>query len=146
MSPEEELKELLRVTQKYQAELIVKMRETDEALRRYAASSRPFESADIKESLKQMRERARELIAPLVPHFGPGDSGTAKPRNQTDEQSLMGLTLRDYLAAAALQGLLSSNRATEPNDKLATDAYNHADAMLRARKPPDSSFRDEPVT
>ena len=84
MSPEEELKELLRVTQKYQAELIAKMRETDEALKRYAASSRPFESADIKESLKQMRERARELIAPWSPTSA---QETREPQNRETKRT-----------------------------------------------------------
>lgn len=46
-----------------------------------------------------------------------------------------GMTLRDYLAAKAMQGMLTS----EENDGLSADliaksAYHHADAMLEARK------------
>lgn len=44
-----------------------------------------------------------------------------------------GMTLRDYFAGKALQGLLASTR-TNSSGVLAKDAYNMADAMLEARK------------
>ena len=44
-----------------------------------------------------------------------------------------GMTLRDYFAAKAMQGLLASTR-TNSSGVLARDAYNMADAMLEARK------------
>lgn len=40
-----------------------------------------------------------------------------------------GLTLRDYLAAKAMQALIAKNGACHP-----ADAYQVADAMLEARK------------
>jgi len=51
-----------------------------------------------------------------------------------------GMTLRDYFAAAALQGNLASNAIgyeyTGENalEKAANEAYRYADAMLAARK------------
>jgi hypothetical protein len=47
-----------------------------------------------------------------------------------------GMSLRDYFAAAALQGFLSSPgyKAEVPLPKLATQCYANADAMLEARK------------
>jgi hypothetical protein len=48
-----------------------------------------------------------------------------------------GLNVRDYFAAAALQGLLAN--ASEVNDELAAEAFTAADAMLAARERKDSS-------
>jgi hypothetical protein len=56
--------------------------------------------------------------------------------NRTDQT---GMTLRDYFAAKAMQGLIASPRGT-PDGKDATDAYYAkaayvmADAMLKARE------------
>jgi hypothetical protein len=45
------------------------------------------------------------------------------------------MTLRDYFAAKALQGMLAENGGGAlANDKLADYAYNIADEMLRARE------------
>jgi hypothetical protein len=49
-----------------------------------------------------------------------------------------GLSVRDYMAAAALQGVLASYAGTEPAtepgpDVMALAAYRLADAMLKAR-------------
>ena len=44
-----------------------------------------------------------------------------------------GITLRDYFAAAALQGILSSTQ-TGHLQIIAKDAYGMADAMLKARE------------
>jgi hypothetical protein len=43
-----------------------------------------------------------------------------------------GMSLRDYFAAAALQGLLAN--ASEVNDELAAEAFMAADAMIAARE------------
>ena len=48
-----------------------------------------------------------------------------------------GMTLRDYFAAAALQGLLAN--ASEVNDELAAEAFTAADAMLAARERKEGS-------
>jgi hypothetical protein len=47
-----------------------------------------------------------------------------------------GMTLRDYFAAKALQGLVSAwgGHDVTDFDELASDAYNMADAMLKARE------------
>jgi len=46
-----------------------------------------------------------------------------------------GMTLRDYFAAKALQAMLSRHESdTCPDEILAQDAYNTADAMMEARK------------
>jgi hypothetical protein len=51
--------------------------------------------------------------------------------NQTNN----GLSIRDYFAAAALQGFLSNQAlATIHQSELAKGAYEYADAMLQARK------------
>lgn len=42
-----------------------------------------------------------------------------------------GMTLRDYFAAQAMQGYIASGQV-EP-DRIAEWAYQHADAMLKAR-------------
>jgi hypothetical protein len=45
------------------------------------------------------------------------------------------MTLRDYFAAKALQGMLAENGGGAlRNDKLAAYAYNLADEMLKARE------------
>lgn len=60
----------------------------------------------------------------------------ARPMSQFDdgsfEESYTGMTLRDYFAARALQGLLASNTHFDA-DELASQAYLHADAMLKER-------------
>lgn len=53
--------------------------------------------------------------------------------NAFPDQDYRGMTLRDYLAAKAMQGLLSSD-VYAPVEKFATQAYVMADAMLKARE------------
>jgi len=46
-----------------------------------------------------------------------------------------GMTLRDYLAAAAMQGMLASGELdTTPFSTAAENAYCYADAMLKERE------------
>lgn len=47
-----------------------------------------------------------------------------------------GMTLRDYLAARAMQGLIASKYARINNTQLTLErtAYEHADAMMMARE------------
>jgi hypothetical protein len=46
-----------------------------------------------------------------------------------------GMTLRDYFAAKAMQAFLSRDSScTCPDEIVARDAYNAADAMLKARE------------
>lgn len=51
--------------------------------------------------------------------------------NNNEEKELK-IELRDYFAAAALQGLLASGYRLPTH--AARDAFNQADAMLQARK------------
>jgi hypothetical protein len=73
------------------------------------------------------------------------DGGQAFPQtqhlNKTDTSvdyigSVGGMTLRDYFAAAALTGIVSSMYCTSnvTFDEVAGRAYAQADAMLEARK------------
>ena len=69
------------------------------------------------------------------------DGGPAFPRTVTindgidgfTERKNNGMTLRDYFAAAALQGLLAS-QSEGLFTEFATHAYQLADAMLKARE------------
>lgn len=70
------------------------------------------------------------------------DGGPAfpMPANEYGENGPnWGMTLRDYFAAKALQGLLYDTPGYEVaegrdvRDQIAFDAYEYADAMLRAR-------------
>jgi hypothetical protein len=45
-----------------------------------------------------------------------------------------GMTLRDYFAAAAMQGMLSDSEREGTWSEFAEDAYAVADAMLKARE------------
>ena len=45
-----------------------------------------------------------------------------------------GATLRDYFAAKAMQGLLADPTLKRPWSVFAKDAYDMADAMLKARQ------------
>lgn len=46
-----------------------------------------------------------------------------------------GMTLRDYFAAKAMAGICASGPTSEwSNTRLATEAYEIADAMLKARE------------
>jgi hypothetical protein len=64
--------------------------------------------------------------------------GPAFPAIWHDEHGTMweaeGMTLRDYFAAKAMQGLLSNHTAEGQNQEYASWAYQYADAMLKARE------------
>ena len=49
------------------------------------------------------------------------------------ERDFAGMTLRDYFAAKAMQGFLAAEYAYRP-DGWAKEAYEMADAMLKARE------------
>jgi len=52
----------------------------------------------------------------------------------SDWQSESGMTLRDYFAAKAMQSRLSNPQWIASDERTALDAYQVADAMLRARE------------
>jgi hypothetical protein len=45
-----------------------------------------------------------------------------------------GMTIRDYFAAAALQGMLTDSCIQGSDSQFAESAYSYADAMLKARE------------
>lgn len=49
------------------------------------------------------------------------------------KQGEPGMTLRDYFAAAALQGLMAGSLNTDDCDAIAKDCYLLADAMIQER-------------
>lgn len=70
------------------------------------------------------------------------DGGPAFPSTITDDSlHVGGMSLRDYFAAKAMQGLVSGHFAKYghedywPRPEIASEAYKIADAMINARKP-----------
>jgi hypothetical protein len=65
-----------------------------------------------------------------------GDKLVFAPNGQVvapgDFVELPGLTIRDYLAAKAMQGMIAS-KSLSPSDLIAFYAYSQADEMLKAR-------------
>ena len=76
-----------------------------------------------------------------TPNTPINDGGMAFPRaggtmpNGNRDWPENGMTLRDYFAAKAMQGLLSAGQAEldAPDDRLANWAYVLADAMIKAK-------------
>jgi hypothetical protein len=74
------------------------------------------------------------------------DGGPAFPtsphisQNHTTRETVVyqhlsdGISVRDYFAAKAMQGLRSDPNVSQPWGEFARDAYEMADAMLEARK------------
>ena len=64
------------------------------------------------------------------------DGGQAFPRAVQFDDAFInghGMTLRDYFAAAALQGILANGGSARFDDD-STNAYLRADTMLKARE------------
>ena len=62
--------------------------------------------------------------------------GPAFPGVDVEGEPYTGMTLRDYFAAKAMQGLLSSGKVAQEyiRESLVSDSYALADKMLEARK------------
>lgn len=63
--------------------------------------------------------------------------GPAFPINVDSEMTCLGMTLRDYFAAKAMQGLIAQSAGTALGSRVeiaAEYAYAAADAMLKARE------------
>lgn len=76
--------------------------------------------------------------------------GLDVPLHEADGPRHRGMSLRDYFAAAALQGMCADHVAMgkiaektgqQMDEMLARAAYHYADAMLRARAPHESKER-----
>jgi hypothetical protein len=63
--------------------------------------------------------------------------GPAFPTATLAQKTEGGMTLRDYFAAKAMQGIIASEQPGDENfatlEMYARDAYKYADAMLKAR-------------
>lgn len=70
--------------------------------------------------------------------MNPIDGGPTFPVGSGDIRDPIGMTLRDYFAAKAMQGLLAAQiygfNDRPANGPFASMAYEMADAMLAARK------------
>jgi hypothetical protein len=62
------------------------------------------------------------------------DGGPAFPRDHANDGH-NGMTLRDYFAGKAVQGMLADQTMNTPAEEFAERAYAIADAMLKARQP-----------
>jgi hypothetical protein len=62
------------------------------------------------------------------------NGGPAFPVPSNTFNDMEGMTLRDYFAAKAMQGMLSDSALDAPPGTIATAAYRMADSMLQARK------------
>lgn len=69
------------------------------------------------------------------PAFPVPDVQASEPRNvEQMRREARGMSLRDYFAAKAMQGMLSCSVQPQSGpDMYARDAYTIADAMLKAR-------------
>ena len=64
------------------------------------------------------------------------DGGPAFPSTITDDSlHVPGMSIRDYFAAKAMQGLMASPADPESIEIAAEWSYKVADAMINARKP-----------
>ena len=63
------------------------------------------------------------------------NGGPAFPVGSGDMRDPVGMTLRDYFAAKAMQGLMASPSDPASVEIAAEWSYKVADAMLEARKP-----------
>ena len=71
-----------------------------------------------------MSEFNKPTNPPAFPHFG-----------HTGWSNSGGMTLRDYMAAQAMQGIFASDPvSTMTNERIAKESYDLADAMLKARE------------
>lgn len=58
-------------------------------------------------------------------------SGPAFPLKEPLSNDSLGISVRDYFAAKALQGFIASGKTY--NDAIASEAYYYADCMLHER-------------
>lgn len=78
--------------------------------------------------LAAVQEPVKKSVADGGPAFPCGlQSGHLQPMHE-------GLSLRDYFAAKALQGLLANPEWNLNHHSASQEAYGHADAMLKARE------------
>ena len=62
------------------------------------------------------------------------NGGPAFPCDSRESQKFAGMTLRDYFAAKAMQGMIADSALDASPGAIATAAYCMADAMLKARQ------------
>ena len=84
---------------------------------------------DIERQAKQRKESVKAAMNKPAPTYFADQRAFPNP-HRTDE---MGMTLRDYFAAKAMQALIS-RKDFEFEDSAWENAYDMADAMLKARE------------
>lgn len=106
-------------------------------LERIRATECSPEGADM---LQRVEEHLRAWVSKATSE-PINDGGPAFPFDEmhddgTHYHSHPGVSLRDYFAAKALQGMLANQHQYKPSDEdmFARDSYVLADAMLKARK------------
>lgn len=64
-----------------------------------------------------------------------GGPAFPRPHSEPPHYAQEGMTLRDYFAAKAMQGILASGNTPKSvtNEEIARESYYLADAMLKAR-------------
>lgn len=62
------------------------------------------------------------------------NTDTGGPAFPTHLNLTQGMTLRDYFAAKAMQSFTTTDRMLWSNERMAAEAYDVADAMLKARE------------
>ena len=75
------------------------------------------------------------------------DGGPAFPVTSPDGDVFSGLSLRDWFAGMAMQAIINQSYGASDDswDALASDSYDAADAMLRAREEQaEKEHRPEP--
>ena len=77
---------------------------------------------------------AAASVARVVEHLHEQIRQLTAQADHTQDPSIANLTVLDYFAAAALQGLLAAAPQRNAWDGLGTDAYRHAKAALQARQ------------
>ena len=65
---------------------------------------------------------------------GPAFPSVLYHQSPTENWATHGMTLRDYFAAKAMQGLLANSEVQATHAEFAAESYKMADAMLKARE------------
>lgn len=94
---------------------------------------------DFNEAKRKLREYAQQLDVVIKATRDGGSVAMAESDSDGEpafpQDNHYGMSLRDWFAGMALQGLLASDSETQSMkfDEAAELAYDHADAMLKAR-------------
>lgn len=72
----------------------------------------------------------------MTEKYDTGGPAFPRPHSGSTQYAQEGMTLRDYFAAKAMQGIIAGwHTGLPPSKDTAQSAYSYADAMLKARNP-----------